>query len=76
MKKMTCRELRGACDLEITGNSPEEMGANSKAHIVEMIQSQDKDHIEAIESMRALSPEDQQKWYEDFAKSFDSQQDA
>jgi len=35
MKKLTCRDLGGACDEEITGNSFEEMGNNCKAHVME-----------------------------------------
>ena len=76
MKKTTCRELRGACDAEITGETPEEMGQNSRQHVMEMMQSGDKDHAAAVESMQKLSKEEQQKWFEGFMQSFDSLQDA
>lgn len=72
MKKATCRELRGACDAEIVGNTPEEMGENSKKHVMEMVQSGDQDHIQAIKTMGELTPEDFQKWHEEFKKNFDS----
>jgi len=76
MKKATCRELRGACDFEITGNTPEEMGENSKKHAMEMVQSGDADHKAAMESMMQVSKEEQMKWYEDFKNGFDALQDA
>lgn len=41
-----------------------------------MIQSGDEDHKAAVESMMQLSKEEQEKWYEDFKKDFDSLQDA
>jgi hypothetical protein len=76
MKKSTCRDLRGACDREIQGETPQEMGENSKQHIMEMVQSGDEDHKAAIEKMMQLSKEEQQQWYEDFKNSFGSLQDA
>ena len=72
MKKTTCRNLRGACETEIVGETAEQMGENSKQHVMEMIKSGDKDHKVAMESMMMLSQEDQQAWYEEFKKNFDS----
>ena len=71
MKKTTCRELRGACDFEITGSTPEEMGEKSKKHVMEMVAKGDEAHLVAIESMKALSPEEQHQWYEEFKQSFE-----
>ena len=76
MKKTTCKDLRGACDAEILGATPEEMGENSKKHVMELVQSGDAKHQSAIESMMKLSPEEQQKWYKEFLENFDSLQDA
>jgi len=72
MKKTTCRALAGACDFEITGATPEEMGENSKKHAMEAVAAGDQGHIDAMEKMRNMSPEDQQKWFEDFKSSFDT----
>jgi len=71
MKQATCRELRGACDQVITGKTPEEMGAKSKQHVMEMLQAGDQSHIDAVESMRALSPSEQMNWQDDFARHFE-----
>ena len=76
MKKTTCRNLRGACNEIITGNTPEEMGKNSKNHVMKMVQSGDEAHKKAMEAMMKLSQEDQQKWYKDFVDSFDELEDA
>jgi hypothetical protein len=76
MKKATCKDLRGACDTEITGDTPEEMGENSKKHVMEMVQAGDEAHQAAIESMMQLSKEDQMKWYEGFKSGFDALEDA
>ncbi len=72
MKKTTCNALRGACDVIITGSTPEEMGNNSKKHVMEMVAAGDQAHLTAIEDMKKLSPEEQQKWYQEFLASFDS----
>lgn len=72
MKVATCRELRGACEAKITGSTPEEMGENSKKHVMEMLGAGDEAHKAAIENMMKLSPEEQQAWQDDFRKNFNS----
>ena len=64
MKKMTCTQLGGACDLELEANTFEEMAELSKQHGMEMFQKKDKAHLEAMNKMRKMmqSPEDMQKW--------------
>ena len=56
----------------VVGATPEEMGENSKNHVMEMVQSCDQAHMDAIEAMKSLSPDQQMKWYEDFKKGFDA----
>ncbi|PIS05356.1 MAG: DUF1059 domain-containing protein [Candidatus Buchananbacteria bacterium CG10_big_fil_rev_8_21_14_0_10_42_9] len=76
MKKTTCQNLKGACDAEITGTTPEEMGENSKKHAMELVQAGDAAHKTAMEEMMKLSQEEQHKWYEEFKTNFDSLPDA
>lgn len=71
MRKMTCKELGGACDAEILGATPEEMGENCKAHVMEVITSGDTSHNEAMEAMKNMSPEDFQKFWADFCVRFE-----
>lgn len=68
--------MRGACSAEILGETPEEMGENSKRHVMEMVQAGDANHKAAIEDMMKLRPKEQQKWYKGFKNSFDSLPDA
>ncbi len=72
MKKTTCKDLRGACDEEITGSTPEEMGENSKKHVMTMVNKGDVAHIQAIQAMMKLSEDEQKRWYEGWKKDFDS----
>lgn len=76
MKRTTCKALRGACEEEILGATPEEMGDNSKKHVMQMVEMGDEAHKEAIEEMKKLSPEEQQAWYEEFKAGFDDLSDA
>lgn len=72
MKKTTCRDLKGACDEVIMGETAEEMGENSRKHVMEKIQAGDVDHKAAMEDMMKLSEAEQTAWYEGFKNSFDS----
>jgi predicted small metal-binding protein len=64
MKKISCRELGGACDLEFTGDSFEEVGKQSQEHAIKMFQQKDELHLEAAEKMKALmsSPLAMENW--------------
>jgi len=74
MKKMTCRELGGACDMEFTTTTFEEMVAQSKAHGTEMFIQKDADHLAAMEKMQLLmqSPTELQKWFGEKRKAFEA----
>ncbi len=74
MKKMTCKQLGGACDQEFQANSFEEMAEISKQHGMEMFQKGDQAHLEAMSKMQDLmkSPSAMQTWFEDRRKEFDA----
>jgi len=44
MKKLTCKDLGGPCDEEITGSSFDELANNCKTHVMEQINSGDEAH--------------------------------
>jgi len=71
---MTCKQLYGACDLLIYGETSEEMIENSKKHGMEMAAKGDEDHIKVMEAMKQNmdDPEAVKKWNEDFKAKFDS----
>lgn len=52
MKKMTCKQLGGACDLEFKAETFEEMVELSKKHGMEMLEKGDKAHLEAMSEMK------------------------
>lgn len=74
MKTMTCKQLGGACDLEFSADTFEEMAELSKKHGMEMYQKGDQEHISAMQEMQELmqNPSDMQKWFEEKRKEFDA----
>lgn len=65
MKKMTCAQLGGACDLVFEAETFEEMAALSKQHGTEMFKAHDAAHLAAMDKMRELmkTPDAFQKWF-------------
>ncbi len=74
MKRMTCRQLGGACDQEFLAKTFEEIAEMSKKHGMEMFQKGDKAHLKAMEEMRTLmqSPEAMQAWFKSKREEFKS----
>lgn len=74
MKKMTCKQLGGACDKEFQANSFEEMAEMSKKHGMEMVQQGDTTHLNAMKEMQELmkSSDDMKEWFENKRKEFNS----
>ena len=74
MKKMTCKQLGGACDEEFQANTFEEMAELSKQHGMEMFQQQDADHLVAIGKIQAMmsNPKAMQEWFDSKRKEFDA----
>lgn len=71
---MTCKQLGGACDIEFSANTFEEIAEMSKNHGVEMFQNGDEAHLEAMSQMKELmnDPNSMQKWMDDKRKEFES----
>ena len=74
MKKMTCKQLGGACDKEFNANTFEEIAALSKKHGMEMFQKGDEAHLNAMNEMQSFmkSPKDMQEWMNKKKQEFDS----
>ena len=74
MKKMTCKQLGGACDLEFQANSFDELAELSKQHGMEMFQKNDEAHLEAMKAVQILmqSPEAMNKWMEEKKAEFNA----
>ena len=71
---MTCQQLAGACDLEFTANTFEEIAEMSKKHAMEMIQKGDQAHLEAMNRMQVImqNTNGMQEWIEAKRKEFDA----
>jgi predicted small metal-binding protein len=71
MKRLTCRELGGPCDAELTADSFEEIAKKSRQHVIEQMQNGDKAHLAAASSMRSATPEQQKAMMAEFRRKFD-----
>ena len=67
MKKMTCAQMGGMCDVEITGNTADEMMANGMKHLEEA-------HPEMAADIKAMPMTDPAMvaWSEKFQKDFEA----
>ena len=74
MKKMTCRQLGGACDRAFHADNFEEMAELSKQHGMEMFQKGDEAHLKAMHKMQELmkTPDAMKAWFEGKRKEFDA----
>ena len=74
MKKMTCKQLGGACDLEFFAESFDEMAKLSKDHGTKMFELGDEDHLKAMTEMMTLmqSPDAMDDWFTGKRKEFES----
>jgi predicted small metal-binding protein len=74
MKKMTCKQLGGACDKEFSANSFEEIAEMSKQHGMEMFKQGDKEHLKAMNEMKELmqNPDAMNEWFENKRKEFEA----
>ena len=70
MKKLTCRDLGGPCDAEITGNSFEEVGKKSHDHVMDQISRGDDAHRAAAEKLRNAPSEEQKAMMAEFEKKY------
>lgn len=73
MKKMTCHDLGGACDLIFKAETFAEMAELSKAHGGEMFAQMDEAHLEAMRKMKEMmqTPDAMQKWFAEKQANFD-----
>ncbi len=70
MKKLTCRDLGGPCDMELIGDSFQEVGKKSYDHVMEQIKSGDEAHATAATKMRNASPEEQMSMMTEYEKRY------
>ena len=73
MKTMTCKQLGGACDKKFSANTFEELAELSKQHGMEMFQTQDADHLQAMQNVQSMmqNPAEMAQWFEAKRKEFE-----
>jgi hypothetical protein len=72
LKALTCRDLGGACDEPISGETFEEIGQKCRAHVMDAVKSGDAAHKSAVDRMMAASPAEQAASMADYRKKFDA----
>jgi hypothetical protein len=73
MKKMTCKDIGGACNAVIEGNTAEELINNATKHVIKMSKKDDghkKD--KAMIDKTQQDPQAAKKWFEEFKVKFDA----
>ncbi len=77
MKRLSCKQLGGACDMDFEASSFEDIANKSRLHAMEMIEQNDQEHIDAVHRMRSLMEDvfQMQKWYREKRNLFLSSPD-
>ena len=72
MKTMTCRQLGGACDLELTGDSADEVIKAQDKHLRAAVSAGDTSHEQARDEMKGRwkNPLKGMGWYRSTKKDF------
>ena len=71
MKKMSCKQLGGACEEIFEADTFEEISELSKAHGIHMMNSNDQPHLDAMNNMMAMTMEEMHKWLDLKKKEFE-----
>ena len=73
MKKVTCKEMGGPCEAEITGETAEDTATAGYKHIKN---TDDEVHKTMKAKIDSASEEDKAKWVEGFEETFANAPDA
>jgi hypothetical protein len=72
MKTMTCKQLGGPCDLELKGETADEIIQLQDKHLNEMVAGGDDTHSAALGDMKGRwkRPISGMKWYKNTKREF------
>ena len=72
MKKMTCRQLGGPCDLPLSADSGDEIIEAQDRHLKEIVASEDTEHQSALQDMKGRwkNPIAGMGWYRQVKRDF------
>lgn len=65
MKTMTCKQMGGTCDTQISAESSAEMAQKMTDHVVEA-------HPDVAEKMANMTPEEHAAWEKKFHEDYDA----
>ena len=71
---MTCRQLGGACDLELRGETADEVIQAQDKHLKEIVAAGDEVHESALKDMKGRwrNPIKGMGWYKDAKRRFEA----
>ena len=61
---MTCRQMGGACDLELQADTSADMAKHMTAHVL-------KRHPDVADKMKNMTPEERRQWEAEFHRNWD-----
>ena len=72
MKTMTCKQLGGACDLELRGDTADEVIKAQDQHLKDVVAGGDAAHEQALKEMKGRwkHPIKGMGWYKDTKREF------
>ena len=72
MKTMTCRQLGGPCDLQLRGDTADEVIKAQDRHLKEAVAAGDSTHEEALRAMKGRwkNPLKGMGWYKNTKREF------
>ena len=72
MKTMTCRQLGGACDLALSGETADQVIQAQDKHLKEFVASGDEAHQDALKDMKGRwkNPVKGMGWYKQTKRDF------
>jgi len=72
MKTMTCRQLGGPCDLQLRGDTADDVIKAQDAHLKEAVAGGDDSHSDALGAMKGRwkRPLSGMKWYRNTKREF------
>jgi predicted small metal-binding protein len=72
MKTMTCRQLGGTCDLELRGDTADDVIKAQDKHLREAVAAGDASHEDALKDMRGRwkHPIKGMGWYKETKRTF------
>lgn len=73
MKQLTCRDVGGACDEVLSGETIEELGEMAKKHVMDV---NDEAHQEKMQEMKAKSEQERETFWQDMVNKFNAAPDA